>query len=103
MATPSTEPDSKPPREKLLPQASLRFFLLLIGFSALIMVVYRIAFTGEGYAPKLAALLFTIIVACFGAYAALFFLANLFSVTTRPFRSALGYDSERQDATVEEK
>jgi len=95
--------ESKPLREKLLPQASLRFFLLLIGGSAVVMFVFRMALLQENYWAKIAALLFVMLVACFAAYATLFLLANLFSISTRPLRSALGYDSARPAKTPEEK
>lgn len=80
---------SKPLREKLIPQTSLRFFLVLIGVSAGVMVVFRVAFLQESYWAKVLALMFAVTTTCFLSYAALFLLANLFSVSTRPLRSAL--------------
>lgn len=85
-----------------MPQASLRFFLLLIGASAVIMFIFRLAFTGDSYWAKIVALLFTILVACFAAYATMFLLANLFAVSTRPIRSALGYGSDASSTQRED-
>lgn len=92
-----SEPDSKPLREKLLPQASLRFFLVLIGISALVMVTFRFALVDGVLWAKVVALLFTIVTASFAAYTVLFLLAGLFTASTQPVRSALGYDSNSQD------
>ena len=102
MTTQPTDTEPTPLREKLLPQASIRFFLVLIGASAVVMVVFRSALVGEAYWTKIAALVFATTVACFAAYASLFLLANLFSVSMRPVRSALGYESEKKAATREE-
>lgn len=95
--------ESKPLREKLLPQASLRFLLLLIGGSAVMMFIFRMALVQDNHWAKVTAMLFTMIVACFVAYATLFLLANLFSVSTRPLRSALGYESTKLNPSPEEK
>ncbi|MEM1069168.1 MAG: hypothetical protein AAGG48_06705 [Planctomycetota bacterium] len=103
METPSSEPESKQLREKLLPQASLRFFLLLIGISAGVMVVFRLAFMQDFYWAKILALLGTMVAACFAGYAAMFLLANLFAVSTRPIRSALVGDVENAPPESEDR
>ncbi len=92
MNLPSTE--SKPLRERLIPQTSIRFFLLLIGSSALVMYVYRAAIVGDAFWAKIASLLITIVGGCFLAYAGFFLVANLFSATTSPLLNRLPHGSE---------
>lgn len=82
MSFPSTE--SKPLRERLLPQTSIRFFLALIGLSALVMVTFRAAFISGQMWAQIVSLLVVTIIGSFLAYAVLFFLANLFTATTAP-------------------
>lgn len=79
MNLPSTE--SKPLRERLLPQTSIRFYLLLIGASAVVMYIYRAAFLGDAFWAKIASLLITVAGGCAISYVVLFLLANLFSAT----------------------
>ena len=85
---PDSATESKPLREKLLPQTSIRFYLILIGFSALIMVVFRSAAGGTSWA-RIASLLIATIIGCFIVYTALFLIANLFSSTTAPIVRAM--------------
>ena len=80
--------ESKPLHETLMPQTSIRFLLLLIGGSALVMVVFRAA--GEGfYAARITTLLIMTVAGCFAVYAALFLIANIFSSTTAPIAQFL--------------
>ncbi len=81
MIDPSTE--SQPLPEKLLPRTSIRFFLMLIGVSALVMLVFRSASGGSSWA-RIVSLLITNVGACFMVYAILFLIANLLSSTTAP-------------------
>lgn len=81
MIDPNTE--SQPLPEKLLPQTSIRFFLMLIGASALVMLVFRSASGGSSWA-RIVSLLITNVGACFMVYAILFLIANLLSSTTEP-------------------
>lgn len=87
MNSPGTE--SKPLRERLIPQTSIRFFLLLIGASALVMYIYRAAIVGDAFWAKIASLLITTVGGCFLAYACSFLVANLFSATTSPLLNSL--------------
>jgi hypothetical protein len=96
--TESTEAAPAPRPEKLLPQASLKFFMLLIGGSAIVMVIFRLALTQDVYWARIAALLFSITFACFASYFVLFVLANLFAASTRPLRTVLGYGVEPSGA-----
>ncbi len=96
MNLPSTE--SKPLRERLIPQTSIRFFLLLIGSSALVMYVYRAAIVGDAVWAKIAALLITIVGGCFLAYAGFFIVANLFSAATSPLLNRLPLPCESEFA-----
>ncbi len=92
MNLPSTE--SKPLRERLIPQTSIRFYLLLIGASAVVMYIYRAAFVNGAFWAKIASLLITITGGCFLAYAGCFLVANLFSATTSPLLNSLSSASE---------
>lgn len=92
MNLPSIE--SKPLRERLIPQTSIRFFLLLIGASALVMYIYRAAFVGDAFWAKIASLLITIVGGCFWTYAGFFLVANLFSATTSPLLNRLPVHSQ---------
>ena len=92
MNSPSTE--SKPLRERLIPQTSIRFFLVLIGASAVVMYIYRAAFVGDAFWAKIASLLITIAGGCFLAYAGCFLVANLFSATTSPLLNSLSSENE---------
>lgn len=85
--------ESKPIHEKLAPQTSIRFILVLIGVSALVMLVFRSAVDGNSPA-RIAVLLISTTVGCFATYAGLFLIANLFSVTTAPIAHALESASE---------
>jgi hypothetical protein len=84
LTSPSTQ--SKPLRERLLPQASIRFFMYLIGVSALVMYTFRAAFVGDAFWAKIVSLLIVTCGGCFFAYATLFFLASLFTATTTPLQ-----------------
>lgn len=86
MSSPSTE--SKPLRERLMPQTSIRFFMFLIGVSALVMYTFRAALVTDQFWAKIGSLLIATVLGCFITYAALFFVANLFSATTAPLRNA---------------
>ena len=101
MSSQTTGSEPKPLREKLLPQASLRFFLLLIGLSAGVMVVFRLALLQDSYWARIVAVMFAITGACFIGYAVIFFLANLFSLSTRPLRSAIESQSDPQESSQE--
>lgn len=87
MTLPSTE--SKPLRERLLPQTSIRFYMFLIGVSAVAMYTFRAAFVTDQFWAKIGSLLIATAGGCFLVYAALFFVANLFSATTSPILDAL--------------
>ena len=91
--------ESKPLHETLMPKTSIRFLLILIGISALVMVVFRAA--GEGfYAARIATLLIMTVAGCFAIYAALFLIANLFSSATAPIVQVLeSTSSSRQPMT----
>ena len=91
--------ESKPLHERLMPQTSIRFLLILIGGSALVMVVFRAA--GEGfYAARIMTLLILTVAGCFAVYAALFLIANIFSSTTAPIAQVLeSSSSPRQPIT----
>ena len=90
--------EPSPLREKILPQASLRFFLGLIGVSAAIMVVFRLALVAELLWAKIIVLLFVMVMTSFAFYVMLFFFAGLFAASTKPVRSALANDSDLHDA-----
>jgi hypothetical protein len=83
-----TSTESKPLHEKLIPQTSIRFLFVLIGGSALMMVVFRAAGDGLPVARILTLLIMTV-AGCFAVYAALFLVANVFSSTTAPIVQAL--------------
>ena len=87
LTLPSTE--SKPLRERLLPQTSIRFFMFLIAVSAVAMYTFRAALVTGQFWAKIGSLLITTAGGCFIVYAALFFVANLFSATTVPILDAL--------------
>lgn len=87
MTSPSTQ--SRPLRERLLPQASIRFFLFLIGTSALVMVTFRAAFIGQQLWAKIASLLITTAGGCFIVYALLFFVARALAATADPIWRAV--------------
>ena len=78
---------SQPLRERLMPQTSIRFFLILISVCALVMLIFQSAVTDAGW-PRIAALLIATIGGCFVAYAGLFLIGNLFSFTTAPIADA---------------
>ena len=75
--------ESKRIHERLIPQASIRFFLLLIALSALVMLVFRSAAGGSNLA-RIASLLLSTVAGCFIAYAVSFLIGNLFSATVAP-------------------
>ena len=81
MVQPGTE--SKPIRERLLPQTSIRFFALLIAASAITMYIFREAFLGDRLWAMILSMLITTAMVCFVAYASLFIIANLFSNVVR--------------------
>lgn len=85
----SSSTESEPLRQQLMPQTSIRFFLLLIGTSALVMLVFRAAIVGAALWAKIAALLITVAGSCFLAYAGVFLVANLFSATASPLLNSL--------------
>ena len=74
--------ESKPIRERLLPQTSIRFFLLLIGGCAVLMYIFRAATVGDAFWAKIVSLLITIVILSFVVYLCVFLVANLFTTTT---------------------
>lgn len=94
---PSPDTQSKPLRERLLPQTSIRFFLVLIGASAVVMYTFRAAVVDDRFWAKILALLIATASGCFFAYAGLFLLANLLTATTAPLRHARVQWSARSD------
>jgi len=80
--------ESKRLREKLMPQTSIRFFLLLIAVSAVVMLVFRSAAGGAGLA-RIVTLLISTSAGCFIAYAVSFLVGNLFSATAAPLADAI--------------
>lgn len=102
MNQPSTE--SQLVRERLMPQVSIRFFIFLIGLSAVAMYTFRAAVVANQVWAKIASLMMVTIIGCFTAYAFLFLVANLFNVTTMPLRDAMGGaqgDQPRADEPVQ--
>ncbi len=93
-----TEP-TRPIVERLLPQTSIRFFVFLIGVSALVMYTFRSAIVADQFWAKCASVVIATAIGCFIAYLLLFLLANLFSLATSvifpsPSRSTSGEDSD---------
>jgi low affinity Fe/Cu permease len=95
--TPST--DSKPLRERLLPQTSIRFLMLAIVLSAIVMVIFREALVGGSAWAKVVALLIQTGAASFIAYTCMFLIANVFSATTQPLIEVIEskIDESRED------
>ena len=63
--------------------------MFLIGASAVVMYTYRAAFVDDQLWAKIASLVISIAGGCFLVYAALFFVANMFTTSTAPIRHAL--------------
>ena len=89
-----TGTESNPIRERLLPQTSIRFFAMLIAFSAVGMYVLRAGFIHQRLWAIIGSMLIVVMLATFIVYASLFVIANVFSRSTRAlFRAFLGQDS----------
>ena len=89
-----TGTESNPIRERLLPQTSIRFFAMLIAFSAVGMYVFRAGFVHQRLWAIIGSMLIVGLLATFIVYASLFVIANVFSRSTRAlFRAVLGQDS----------
>jgi hypothetical protein len=71
----------QPVRERWLPQTSIRFFVALIGISALVMYIFRAALMDDVLWAKCASLVIMTAIGCFFSYALLFLI-------TLPFASA---------------
>lgn len=78
------------PKERLLPQASIRFFMILIGVCAFGMYTLRTAIVQDQLWAKIASLVIATIIGCYVVYAILFFLANVFTATTAPLAKSVG-------------
>ena len=74
--------EPKPLVERSLPQASIRFFILLIALSAIVMLTFRAAIVGGHLWAKIGSLLIATSIGCFLAYTGLFLVAFLFSTAT---------------------
>jgi len=96
--SPANQPTDETRREKLLPQASIRFFLLTIGGSAVIMVIFRIALIDKAMWAQVLALMLSATLVPFVTYIVLFLLANCFAVTSQPLRSSLKQAPETQNS-----
>lgn len=94
----ASNPADEPRREKLMPQASIRFFLLTIGGSAMIMVIFRIALLSEAIWAIVIALLFSLICVMFLIYLALFLVANALAASAKSLRSNAPHVSELQNS-----
>ncbi len=99
MNSPST--DSQLVRERLMPQFSIRFFIFLIGVSAVVMYTLRAAVVTNHSWAKIVSLMMATTIGCFLAYAFLFLVANLFNVTTMPIRDAIA--AAQGDATWQDE
>lgn len=96
--SPANQPADETRREKLLPQASIRFLLLTIGGSAVVMVIFRIALVDEAIWAQVIALMLSVTLVPFVTYIVLFLLASCFAVTSKPLRSSLKQDPETQNS-----
>ncbi|HBV64448.1 MAG TPA: hypothetical protein DEF45_15665 [Rhodopirellula sp.] len=79
-----------------MPQASIRFLLLTIGGSAVIMVIFRLALIGEATWAIVIALMLSLICAMFLIYLVLFLVANGLAASAKPLRSSVTQASESQ-------
>ena len=96
--SPANQAANETKREKLLPQASIRFFLLTIGGSAIIMVIFRIALIDKAMWAQVIALMLSVTLLPFATYIVLFLLASCFAVTSKPLRSSLQQEPETQNS-----
>ena len=96
--SPANQAADETRREKLLPQASIRFFLLTIGGSAIIMVIFRIALIDKAMWAQVLALMLSATLVPFVTYIVLFLLASCFAVTSQPLRSSLKQDPETHNS-----
>ncbi len=94
--------ESRPLHEKLMPQTSIRFLMILIAGSALVMLVFRAAIDGSPVA-RIASLLITTVGGCFLTYACLFLIANVFSSTTAPIVQALETTAAAQQSRSDQR
>ena len=62
--------------------------MFLIGVSALVMYTFRAAVVADQFWAKIVSLMIVICGGCFMAYAAMFFMASLFTATTAPLLRA---------------
>ena len=92
---------SKPLKERLLPQTSIRFFLFLTAMCAAVMVLFRAASDREAFWTKIFALLIVTTTASFVAYVILFLIANLFSASTEPIAAVIDSNLTSDDAAEE--
>ncbi|MFK8114159.1 MAG: hypothetical protein AB8B91_18300 [Rubripirellula sp.] len=97
MTEPTPSTDSKPLRERLLPQTSIRFMMAMMVASAIVMVVFRQAAVGDAAWAKILSMMIQTIFASFLAYGLLFLIANLFSATTDPIVRALDSSAADRD------
>ena len=99
MSTPDTQ--SQPLREKLAPQTSIRFFMLLIAACALVMVLVRMAARSDAFWTKLIVMVIFTSIGCFLIHAILFLIANLMTSATEPIAQAVETisRSERNDSS----
>ncbi len=84
---PST--DSKPVAEKILPQTSMRFLLILIIVSAVIMTIVRMSSENAAFWTKIIVLLLATSAGCFLVYVILFLIASLMTSATEPIVEAI--------------
>lgn len=96
--SPAPSTADEPQREKLLPQASIRFFLLTIGGSGIIMFIFRLAIVGEATWAIVIALMLSLVFAMFATYFVLFLVASALATSAKPLRSSLSRDSESQNS-----
>ena len=95
--SPANQPADESRREKLLPQASIRFLLLTIGGSAVVMVIFRIALVDEAIWAQVIALMLSVAFVPFLTYIILFVVANSFALTSKPLRSNLNQAPETKN------
>lgn len=68
--------------ERFLPQTSIRFLVVVIGFCALGMYTFRAAIVGDQLWAKCASLVIATVIVSFLFYFMVFLVASLFSATT---------------------
>ncbi|MGB7342653.1 MAG: hypothetical protein WBD20_00420 [Pirellulaceae bacterium] len=86
---PSPEIQSKPLKEKLLPQTSIKFLLALMTVSALVILLIQSSAQSSAFWSKIVVLVLGTTVACFLVYALMFLLARVVAKTTEPIVHAL--------------